>query len=96
MKSVHDYYGGMNSDEDQKKISLTLLAKKMGCMPWQVKATYKEQLSSDNFTRVELKQTAQQWAMKKNEEGDVFGISPDNTSAAHLERWTLEYINENY
>jgi replicative superfamily II helicase len=96
MKTVHDYYKEMNSDEDQKKISLTVLAEKMGCMPWQVKDSYKSQLSDDNFTKSELIETAQQWKLKKAEEGKFFGINPENTSAAHLERWTNEYLNENY
>ncbi len=30
MKIVHDFYREMNSDEDEKKISLTVLAEKMG------------------------------------------------------------------
>jgi hypothetical protein len=96
MKTLIDYYSEMNTDEDQKKISLTILAEKLGCMPWQVKEAYKSQLSKDNFNLNELKQTTQQWAMEKIKEGNYFKINPDNTSSAHLERWTKEYINENY
>jgi len=96
MKSIQDYYREMNSDEDQKKISLTLLAEKMGLMPWQVKDEYKKQLLNGDFTRSELQQTAQQWSMKKITEGKYLGINPENTSAAHLERWTKECINENH
>lgn len=96
MKSVHDYYREMNSDEDQKKISLTLLAEKMGCMPWQVKDAYKSQLTDGDFSKSELIQTADQWRAKRTEEGNYFGISPENTSAAHLERWTKEYLNEKF
>jgi len=96
MKKVHDYYREMNSDEEQKKISLAVLAEKIGCMPWQVKESYKSQLADDDFTKSQLIETAQQWKLKKAEEGKFFVINPENTSAAHLERWTIEYINENY
>ncbi len=58
-------------------------------MPWQVKESYKSQLADDDFTKLELIETAQHWKLKKAEEGEFFGINPENTSAAHLQWWTM-------
>lgn len=94
MESKKDYFKEMITDEDQKKASLVLMGAKMDCMMWEVEDTYKNSLANDNFSLEESKQMIEHWGVKKKEEGEIFGIDPDNTPAAHLERWTKEYAEE--
>lgn len=96
MKTIKDYYRDMKSNEEQRKISVTILAEQLGCMPWQVKDEYKKQLASDDFSKGEIDETIKQWSEKKIEEGRVFEISPENTPAAVLENWTIEFRNEKF
>jgi len=96
MKSAQDYYKEMNSDEDQKKVSLTLLAEKMECMPWELKEKYKNELSENNLTISELKKVVKKWKKNKRKEGKFFNIKPENTTSDLLENWTREFINENF
>jgi len=96
VKIIQDYYREKNSDEDHRKISITSLAETLGCMPWEVKDNYKTQLSKDNFSKSELEETIKQWSAKKIEEAAFFEINLNNTPAAILEEWTIEFKNENF
>ena len=89
-------YSDKYSDSDQIKMSYFVLASRFGCMPDEVKNYYYNELQNNNFNIAELIETEHNWKQKKSEEGALLRIKPDNTPAALLENWTIEYRNNNF
>ncbi|MGQ1947488.1 hypothetical protein ACT3CD_10375 [Geofilum sp. OHC36d9] len=89
-------YADKYTDNDQIKMSYFVLAGKFGCMPDKVKENYILELEKNNFDFAELLETEKNWRIKKLEESVSLGIKPQNTPAALLEKWTLEFRNNNF
>jgi hypothetical protein len=65
-------------------------------MPDKVKENYILELGTNNFGFSELLVTEKNWSLKKLEESVLLGIKPQNTPAALLEKWTLEFRSNNF
>lgn len=89
-------YADKYTDNDQIKMSYFVLAGKFGCMPDKVKENYILELETNNFDFSDLLETEKNWSIKKLEESVSLGIKPQNTPAALLEKWTLEFRNNNF
>jgi len=89
-------YADKYTDSDQIKMSFFVLASRFGCLPDKVKDNYFSELETNNFNCSELLEAEQNWKAKKFEEGAILGIKPDNTPAALLEKWTIEFRNNNF
>jgi len=88
-------YADKYTDSDQIKMSYFVLASKFGCLPDKVKDFYFSELETNNFKHFELLEAEKEWRAKKYEEASFLGIKPENTPAALLAKWTLEFRNTN-
>lgn len=89
-------YADKHTDNDQIKMSYFVLASRFGCLPGKVKDNYFLELETNSFNYSELFEAENNWKIKKNEESAIMGIKPDNTPAALLEKWTIEFRNNNF
>jgi hypothetical protein len=83
------------TDNDQIKMSYFVLASIFGCLPDKVKDIYFSELEVNNFNYSELLEAENNWQTKKFEEAALFGIKPEKTLAALLEKWTIKFCNIN-
>lgn len=88
-------YADKYTDNDQIKMSYFVLAGKFSCLPDKVKDIYFSELERNNYNYSELLEVENNWQTKKFEEAELFGIKPENTPAALLEKWTIEFRNIN-
>jgi hypothetical protein len=89
-------YADKYTDNEQIKMSYFVLASRFGCLPDKVKDYYFSELETNNFNYSELLEAEKNWTHKKIEESAVLGIKPENTPAALLEKWTIEFRNNNF
>jgi hypothetical protein len=95
VEELKKLYADKYTDNDQIKMSYFVLASIFGCLPDKVKDIYFSELEANNFNYSELLEAEKNWKAKKIEEAALFGIKPENTPAALLEKWTIEFRNIN-
>jgi hypothetical protein len=94
-KPLSDYYFECKSKDEQHKMSWFVIAAHLQCMPDEILHTYHAYLSDMNFTKSELLEVKQIWALKKYDEAKQLHIDFDITPAAVMENLTSQYISKN-
>ena len=81
------------SSADIQKESLERIARNMGVFAFRVKYHYVEGLMKQKVSLDNKKSILEILARKKQEEAKIFKINPEDTGAALMESWTIEYLN---
>jgi hypothetical protein len=92
---MRSLYSELKTEEEYNKMSIFVLAERMGCLPDQAKFFYFKELEHGEFNYDMLIETEKKFRQQKFNEGHDFKISYQNTPSAILERWTMEYRNNN-
>lgn len=77
---------------ENRKISLELLARKTGCTVSNVKSQFLNDLVNENVSIILAQRLLIEFRQNKHNESIQLEINPNDTPASYLEEWILEYI----
>lgn len=96
-KNVFDFDLNSKSLELNKRETIFRLAKNLGCSTEKVKEKFINRLKEQQLTAAQIKATIQICEKMKYEESNEFGIKPEDTAAAYMKDWTIEFFkNKGY
>lgn len=81
---------------ENKRKSISRIAQRLNCSPLQAKNSFMQNLNEQNFSKADIDKSIVHWHNKRSEEADRLNVLLEDTPAALMEQWTIEYRDNHY